>query len=288
MKKRMKVGARKALIQSLCDGTRTCRDVAALAGDILEGSVANIARANGWPLKPLPNPGKKKSEKNLAVIDAIRIAANGILTSHEIAQIVGSTDKYVQRVMLAHNLPRLPQRKVMRGDENPAWIGGRRIDLSGYVLVSAPKNHPYQRRAGSIYEHRLVLEEKLGRYLTPIEVADHIDGLTIHNHPDNLRLFPNNANHLSETISGQCPQWSSPGAEKLKLCRQQPNLPVVDMYRQDKESGVVRLRIILRAWLQLGKDSPYLLGTHHWLDKAGISDLSRPSLERHLSALYQQ
>lgn len=288
MKKRMRVGARKALIESLCDGTRTCRDVAALAGDILEGSVANIARANGWPLKPLPHTGKKKSSNNLAVIEAIKATADGILTSHEIALIVGSTDKYVQRVMLANDLPRLPQRKIMLGEENPSWVGGRRIDLGGYVLVAAPRGHPHQRKSGSIYEHRLVLEEKIGRYLKPIEVVDHIDHLTIHNRPDNLRLFPNNASHLQATISGQCPQWSYDGLARLKLKRRQPHLPIVDTHRQERENGVVRLRTILRAWLLLDTDSPYLLGTHHWLAKAQIFDLSRPNLERHLALLSRQ
>jgi hypothetical protein len=55
-----------------------------------------------------------------------------------------------------------------------------------------------------------------------------------------------------------------------------------------KKSGDARLRQILLAMLSLGADSPYLLGTHHHLEKAGISDLSRSNLELELEKLYQR
>ena len=46
-------------------------------------------------------------------------------------------------------------------------------------------------------EHRLVMEDKLGRYLTPEEEVHHIDGNRANNDPDNLRLFPNKATHAA-------------------------------------------------------------------------------------------
>jgi hypothetical protein len=42
------------------------------------------------------------------------------------------------------------------------------------------------------------------------------------------------------------------------------------MYNLRKSKGDVRLLQILRAWLKLGKDSPYLLGTHQWLERNEI------------------
>lgn len=39
------------------------------------------------------------------------------------------------------------------------------------------------------YEHRVVLEEKLGRRLTSKEIAHHINGNTLDNRPDNLEVM---------------------------------------------------------------------------------------------------
>lgn len=224
---------------------------------------------------------------------AILKLCDGARTSHEIAAIVGDNAKYVQRIMLKHNAPRLRQAPPL-GDRNPAFVSGRKIDRDGYVLVSAPLGHPHARMRegriyGLIYEHRLVLELKLGRYLLPSEVVDHIDGLRLHNEPSNLRVFDSNADHLQETISGHIPSWSKEGIEKLRAA---PNvrscLPKVDNYGKMKKSGDARLRQILLAALQLGIDSQYLLGTSHHLKKAGISDFSHSSLILELQKLHQR
>lgn len=222
------------------------------------------------------------------VIERIKQVADGKLTSKQIAEIVGSTPKYVQRQMLAHDLPRLQQRLPMYGAANKAWVGGRAIDLGGYALVNAPESHPLARRGGSIYEHRIVMEKTLGRFLSRQEVVDHIDGVTIHNHPDNLRLFASNRDHMKATISGQIPSWSEEGRNKLRVYRQQKDLPVVDKHRLNKERGDVRLRTILRAWLLLDRDSPYLCGTRHWLEKSGIDDFSHSNLELRLRDVLQR
>lgn len=274
-------GETRKLVGDLCDGNRTAREIAQIVG-LSEGRVQCICRENNFSYQHLPNHKPKKSAHNIEIIERIKQIANGKLSSLEIAAIVGSTPKYVQRVMLSLNLPRLRQRAPMYGLDNPAWVGGRRIDLSGYVLVDAPEDHPHARKIGSIYEHRLVVESKIGRYLLPTEVVDHLDGITVHNHPENLRLFASNTHHLKATISERIPSWSEAGRHKLKHRHLLPNLPQVDKHRLNLRRGDVRLRNILRAWLLLDKDSPYLCGTHHWLEQAGITDLSRSSLELHL------
>jgi hypothetical protein len=139
---------------------------------------------------------------------------------------------------------------------------------------------------GHIREHRLVLEAKLGRYLNPQEVVDHIDGLTLHNHPDNLRLFDSNGAHLRATLSGQVPNWSEEGLTNLRIAQRRVGvLPPVDTYRQRKVAGAVRLRQILLAALKLGTDSPYLSGTSRHTTKAGIDMSSRSTIERALGEL---
>lgn len=199
---------------------------------------------------------------------------DGKRTSKEIADIVGCPTKHVQKIMKLMDLPRLPQAPRM-GKHNPSFVSGRRIDRNGYALVTAPKNHPHQRRRknrhfGIILEHRLIAEQIVGRYLDPLEVVDHIDGLTLHNDISNLRIFDSNGQHLERTIAGCRPNWSDKGLANIRACRPIAALSRVDIYKERLKRGEIRLQQILLAWLQLGKDSPYLLGTHQWLNKIGI------------------
>ena len=87
-------------------------------------------------------------------------------------------------------------------DANPAWRGGRKIRKDGYVLIIAPEGHPHPIRSGKnatgyILEHRLVIEQHLGRYLEPSEVVHHIDGNPTNNNIDNLQLFSSQQEHIS-------------------------------------------------------------------------------------------
>jgi hypothetical protein len=162
------------------------------------------------------------------------------------------------------------------------------------VLISAPAGHPAARKTkgqnyGSIYEHRLMMESMIGRYLQDQETVDHIDGLRLHNTPSNLRLFSSNADHLKATISGQVPKWSQQGRDKMFLpTLQKQCAPRIDTYRQKKIRGDARLIQILLAALRLGIDSPFLLGSSLHLEKAGISDLSDSNLKLELARIYRK
>jgi len=218
---------------------------------------------------------------------------DGIRTASEVASIVGLSARYVRKVALRHNLLRLGV-GARAGKKNHQFVSGRRVDPDGYVLVTAPKNHPYARhrtnRNGKlIFEHRLVLEEKLHRYLLPTEVADHLDGLTLHNDPENLRVFDKNGDHLRATITGKPKHISASGRRNIKA-RFAPLrvFEPVDIYLLRRKRGDVRLRQILLAALLLGIDSPYLLGTSYWLTKAGIDASSRSKIELALDELNQR
>lgn len=218
--------------------------------------------------------------------------SNGERSSVEIAEAVGLSPRYVRKVMKRLDLPRLGE-GAQPGSRNHQFVSGRRVDRDGYALVTAPVGHPYARKRPNrdgkiIFEHRLVLEEKLGRYLRHEEVVDHVDGLTLHNSPDNLRLFASNGEHLQATATGPR-KWTPEGVLNIGARTDRGvEIQRVDSYGQRKARGEIRLRQILLAALSLGIDSPFLLGTHRHLEKAGISDLSRPSLERALADLYAQ
>jgi hypothetical protein len=62
------------------------------------------------------------------------------------------------------------------------------LDKSGYVLLYLP-NHPNCSVNGQYAEHRLVMEQKLGRYLVKGENVHHINGVRDDNRPENLELW---------------------------------------------------------------------------------------------------
>lgn len=62
-----------------------------------------------------------------------------------------------------------------------------RFKKSGYWCVKA-EDHPKAYERGYYYEHILVLEKKIGRYLTKGECVHHLDGDKLNNDPDNLEL----------------------------------------------------------------------------------------------------
>jgi hypothetical protein len=69
------------------------------------------------------------------------------------------------------------------------WNGGKYIDrLNGYVKVHSP-DHPSANNRGYIFEHRLVMEKSLGRYLRKNEIIHHRNKRKDDNRADNLELI---------------------------------------------------------------------------------------------------
>lgn len=80
------------------------------------------------------------------------------------------------------------------GSRNPNWGGGRHKNFLGYVLVKIP-GHIASNAQGYVFEHRLVMEECLGRHLDSNEEVHHINGVRDDNRPENLQLFPSKGAH---------------------------------------------------------------------------------------------
>jgi len=80
--------------------------------------------------------------------------------------------------------------------ENPSnWKGGQKNTVYGYVMI-LKKEHPYADHQGYVYEHRLVMEKILNRYLKPTEIVHHKNAIPNDNRPENLELFKSNYEHL--------------------------------------------------------------------------------------------
>lgn len=81
-----------------------------------------------------------------------------------------------------------------KGALNPQWKGGRRIHKQGYIWIHSPE-HPSRDSRGYVFEHRLVMEKHLERFLKKEEKVHHIDNNPQNNSISNLMLFPNLRTH---------------------------------------------------------------------------------------------
>lgn len=71
------------------------------------------------------------------------------------------------------------------GAQHWHWKGGQRKHSNGYIEMKCPE-HPQANCCGYVLQHRLVMEQHLGRYLTKDEVVHHINGDKEDNRIENL------------------------------------------------------------------------------------------------------
>ncbi|KKL16807.1 hypothetical protein LCGC14_2491880 [marine sediment metagenome] len=83
---------------------------------------------------------------------------------------------------------------MLKKQHGNRWKGGRTISSHGYVLVRLPDHHRAYSN-GYVYEHILVAEKKLGRFLKKGELIHHIDGDRQNNAPENIIVNKSIAHH---------------------------------------------------------------------------------------------
>lgn len=83
----------------------------------------------------------------------------------------------------------------------------KRGDRGHHVLIKQP-HHPRADRHGYVYEHVLIIEREIGRYLYATERVHHIDFVKHNNAPSNLLLCQSDSEHflihgsLNECVAG--------------------------------------------------------------------------------------
>ena len=73
--------------------------------------------------------------------------------------------------------------KKMSGEKHPNWKGGIYYQQD-YIMINGE------------WQHRKVMEDKIGRKLLSTERVHHINGRKNDNRPENLRLFLNDSEHI--------------------------------------------------------------------------------------------
>lgn len=121
----------------------------------------------------------------------------------------------VRRFIHNRGIELLARRGAQPGEKHRDWKGGRIADKDGYILVRQP-DHPYANSGGYVREHRLVMEQHLGRCLSPEEVVHHVNGDRADNRIENLELYASNGKHLAETLLGRRPNWSDEGRQRIQ------------------------------------------------------------------------
>lgn len=84
------------------------------------------------------------------------------------------------------NLHKNRKMSYPRGDGARRWRGGKTLTQQGYVRVYV--GH-LDGKAVYQLEHRLVMEQQLGRPLLPGETVHHKNGIRDDNRPENLELW---------------------------------------------------------------------------------------------------
>jgi hypothetical protein len=84
-----------------------------------------------------------------------------------------------------------------RREKSGKWKGGRFVDGIGYVRVLPPDDYEGKRVHGGryVHEHRLMVEQAIGRLLADGEIVHHRDRDRAHNVFTNLALLPSVSAH---------------------------------------------------------------------------------------------
>lgn len=120
----------------------------------------------------------------------------------------------VRRYFKGHPMPYARGHwKQPAGSLNHNWRGGRTRTAAGYICINVP-DHPFADANGNVKEHRLVMEQKLGRLLTPAEHVHHLNEIKDDNRPENLAIMSRAEHAAAHGLSTEARAMRSAAGKK--------------------------------------------------------------------------
>jgi len=127
-------------------------------------------------------PRTNRNHKHIP-IEIIRNIADSGMSTKDAEQITGLHANYIAKIARENGFKFIDP-------FHPGYITKNR----GYIMRYAYR-HPYKNTRNCVMEHRLVVEEHIGRYLTPDEVVHHINRIVNDNRIENLVVM-SKADHV--------------------------------------------------------------------------------------------
>ena len=107
------------------------------------------------------------------------------MSGAKIARALGLRQESVNAALRRFNIPRRSMAESHSKELHYRWNGGRFSHKQGYIYVSVDK-HPRASKRGYVFEHILIVEKQLGRYLRKDETVHHLNGVKTDNRIENL------------------------------------------------------------------------------------------------------
>jgi biotin operon repressor/DNA-binding Lrp family transcriptional regulator len=125
-------------------------------------------------------PGPYVERVDVSSEDVAPLYLDAGMTLRQISEKLGCSQEVVRRRLLDAGM-------ALR---KKYYKEGRRITPDGYAMVPAPDDYPRDKvHNGRVLEHRLVMEQYLGRYLEGDENVHHKNGIKDDNRIENLELW---------------------------------------------------------------------------------------------------